>query len=231
MIDSGSTHTHISKALAEQRQLFILPKKGSIPLADNKKARIVGEVVVNVEISGHKHNAVVANVIDDLFIDMIVGKDILKKHKKVTMQFDGPGDELVIGAIPEGESFPCMNVDPPPLFTNLSPDIKPIATRSRRHTPVDLEFMRKEVAKLAKSGVIRKSVSPWRAQAMVVSDYNHKRRMVIDYSGTINLNTNTSQPLILNLPIIRYRFVKRTLYIQLSRLMVNCGNSQGFLLV
>ena len=189
MIDSGSTYTHISKSLAEQRQLFILPKKGSIPLADNTKARIVGEVVINLEISGHKHNAVVANVIEDLFIDLIVGKDILKRHKKVVMQFDGPGDELVIGAIPEGESFPCMNVDPPPLFTNLSPDIKPVATKSRRHTPVDLEFMRKEVAKLAKSGVIRKSVSPWRAQAMVVSDENHKRRMVIDYSETINLYT------------------------------------------
>ena len=189
MIDSGSTYTHISKKLAEERQLFILPKVGSIPLANNQKAKIVGEVVISLEIGGHTHNSVVANVIEDLFIELIVGKDILKKHKKVTMQFDGPGDELVIGAMPEGESFPCMNVDPPPLFTNLSKDIKPVATKSRRHTPVDLEFMRKEVAKLAKSGVIRKSVSPWRAQAMVVSDENHKRRMVIDYSETINLYT------------------------------------------
>ena len=181
MIDSGSTFTHISKKLAEQRQFFILPKKGSIPLADNQKARIVGEVVINLEIGGHTHNSVVANVIDDLFIELIVGKDILQKHKKVTMQFDGPGEELVIGAMPEGESFSCMNVDPPPLFTNLSKDIKPVASKSRRHTPVDLEFMRKEVAKLAKSGVIRKSVSPWRAQAMVVCDENHKKR---DFSSS-----------------------------------------------
>ena len=36
--------------------------------------------------------------------------------------------------------------------------------------------------------VIPPSVSPWRAQALVTSDNNHKC-MVIDYSETINLYT------------------------------------------
>ena len=66
--------------------------------------------------------------INNLFINGIVSEDILKKHKTVMMQFDGPEEELVIGAIPEGEIFPCMNVDPSPLFTTLSENIKPVAT-------------------------------------------------------------------------------------------------------
>ena len=189
MVDSGSTNTHMSKQLAQKRGLYILPKEGSVPLADNQKAIISGEVVVDIEVGGHKHSGVVVNVIDNLFIDVIIGKDILKRHNKVTMQFNGPEEELFIGAIPEGECFPCMKVDPPPLFENLSENIKPVATKSRRHTPGDLEFMKREVSKLYRSGVIRPSVSPWRAQPLVANDENHKKRMVIDYSETINLYT------------------------------------------
>ena len=95
MVDSGSTNTHMGKQLAEKRGLYILPKEGSVPLADKQKAIISGEVVVDIEIGGHKHKGVVVNVIDNLFIDLIIGKDILKRHKKVTMQFDGPEEELV----------------------------------------------------------------------------------------------------------------------------------------
>ena len=34
--------------------------------------------------------------------------------------------------------------------------------------------------------MIKESKSPWRAQALVVTTENHKKRMVIDYSQTIN---------------------------------------------
>ena len=55
---------------------LILPKEGSVPLADKKMATISGEVVVDIEMGGHKYSNVVVNVIDNLFIDLIVGKDI-----------------------------------------------------------------------------------------------------------------------------------------------------------
>lgn len=37
-----------------------------------------------------------------------------------------------------------------------------------------------------KDGIIEESISPWRAQPLVVSNENNKKRMVIDYSQTIN---------------------------------------------
>ena len=76
-----------------------------------------------------------------------------------------------------------MNIPPPPLFTHLTSDIKPVATKSRRQSPAESLFMRQETARLHSQGIIRPSVSPWRAQAFVTrEDGTHKRRMVVDYS-------------------------------------------------
>ena len=88
------------------------------------------------------------------------------------------------------QKFGTVNISPPPLFTNLSENMKPIATKSRRQSPPDMKFMNEEVAKLYKQGTIQPSVSPWRAQAFITKeDDNHRKRMVIDYSETINLFT------------------------------------------
>ena len=40
-----------------------------------------------------------------------------------------------------------------------------------------------------KEGIIEPSSSPWRAQVLVVTGDNHKKRMCIDYSETINKYT------------------------------------------
>jgi len=53
-----------------------------------------------------------------------------------------------------------------------------------------MQFIRKEVEKLLDQGVIEPSRSPWRAQVLVTKDERHKRRMVIDYSQTINRFTS-----------------------------------------
>ena len=81
-----------------------------------------------------------------------------------------------------------MNVSPPPLFKNLTPDCKPIAIKSKRKSVSDAKFIHNETQKLLQSGRIRPSTSPWRAQVLITKDEdtNHKKRMVIDYSRTIN---------------------------------------------
>ena len=50
-----------------------------------------------------------------------------------------------------------------------------------------MEFIRKEKDRLLKKGIIEPSVSPWRAQVLVVS--KGKKRMVIDFSQTVNIFT------------------------------------------
>lgn len=184
----------------------MIPKNRTVSLADpNQQAKIIGEVVINITINGTEHSGIVVEVIDHLFIDLIIGKDILTEHEKVILNFKGPRKQLGIGAVQnEHETdaeqfnsdslmndkiFPTMNVPPPPLFVNLSKKTKPIATKSRFYTKIHNQFLRTEAARLLREGVIEPSVSPWRAQALVTKNENHKRRMAIDYSDTINLFT------------------------------------------
>ena len=74
---------------------------------------------------------------------------------------------------------------PPAIFSNLTPDCKPIAAKSRRYSQSDQQFIRKEVSRLLHEGIIERSSSPWRAQLLITNE-NSKKRMVVDYSQTIN---------------------------------------------
>ena len=97
MVDSGSTSTFINKSVAKKMKLFIIPKLKSICLPDpNQKAQIVGEVVINLTLKNKTHSVII-EVIDQFFVDLIIGKDILRKYNKVTFNFKGSNDELIIG--------------------------------------------------------------------------------------------------------------------------------------
>jgi len=81
-----------------------------------------------------------------------------------------------------------MNLTPVRLFAKLSNSIRPIAIPSRRYSKMDYTFIQKEITNLLEENIIENSVSPWRAQTLVVHG-QHKDRMVIDYSQTINRYT------------------------------------------
>ena len=65
-------------------------------------------------------------------------------------------------------------------------DVKPIATKSRKYSEEDQRFTAAETKRLLEEGIIEPSDSPWRAQVVVTKNEGRKRRMVIDYSQTIN---------------------------------------------
>lgn len=194
MIDSGSDKTYIKTSVANKLRLFIIPRNKSVPLANSSiKADICGETVADIELNGHLHRGIVVEIMDNLCVDLLVGKDLMKKHKRVVLKFNGPRDELVLGAVQGEKPKPTltpMDVSPPPLFTNLTSNIKPIATKTRKHPPADLKYLKEQVDELYRNGIIRPSVSPWRAQPLIVPETEtHKKRMAIDYSNTINIFT------------------------------------------
>ncbi|GFU50197.1 retrovirus-related Pol polyprotein from transposon opus [Trichonephila clavipes] len=119
----------------------------------------------------------------DLCSDVLIGHDILNRHSSVEIIFDGNRPPLTIC------SLAVAQVPPVSLFSNLNPDCRPLVTKSRRQTVEDNIFMALEVQKLLQEGVIEPSNSPWRAQAFVIRGENHKPRMVVDYSQTINKYT------------------------------------------
>ena len=187
MVDSGSVRTFVSKNIAKELNLFIIPKQKTTALADpTQHAKIIGETIVDISLENKTHSGVIEEVIKDLLTDIIIGKDILKKYNKVTLKFNGPGAELVIGAVNKNNPFPSLNIPPLPLFLHLSPKTTPIATKSCRYTIADTKFIKEETARMLKEGIIEPSVSPWQAQVLVTSNENHKKRMVVDYSSMIN---------------------------------------------
>jgi len=142
-----------------------------------------GECIVCMKVNGHLYESVKLNVLSDLCSDIIIGHDILGRHSTVNIHFGGNHKPLEVC------SLAVANMEPAILFPNLPSDIKPIAVKSRRHSFSDLKFIEVEIDKLLREGIIEESLSPWRAQVLVVADDNHKRRMVVDYSQTINKYT------------------------------------------
>ena len=119
-------------------------------------------------------------ILPDLCADLILGLDFQSRHKNVVFNYGGPEPPLSVCG------FSTLNISPPEPFANLSADCHPIATKSRRYSRDDLDFTDKEVQRLWKEGIIEPSKTPWRAQVVVTKDENHRKRMVIDYSQTIN---------------------------------------------
>jgi len=100
---------------------------------------------------------------------------------KMPIHFGGPRPTLHIGALEA-----AVVGTPVRLFTNITADCRPIATPVRKYSKADKTFISHEVKRLQSEGLIEPSTSPWRAQPLVVAQKNHRKRMVIDYSRTIN---------------------------------------------
>ena len=82
MLDSGSIRTFINKAIAQLLNLYIIPKSRTISLANpNHRATIIGEVAVDITLQGTTHKGVAIEVIENLFIDLIIGKDLMIRFK------------------------------------------------------------------------------------------------------------------------------------------------------
>ena len=123
-------------------------------------------------------------VVKELVSDIIIGMDILARHKVVELNTGGDLPKISFMCA----AFPKMNVKPPEIFsTGFKNDVHPISTKARFVKPKDWEFLQMEIKCLLDDGIIEKSTSLWRAQAFVAHDC--KLRMVIGYSETINLFT------------------------------------------
>ena len=51
---------------------------------------------------------------------------------------------------------------------------------------IDKQFIESQITSLLQDNIIEPSNSPWRAQVLVTTNERHKKRMVVDYSQTIN---------------------------------------------
>ena len=113
-------------------------------------------------------------------MDIILGVPFLKMHWSITISFGGSQDILKICTLTKNSCAPIK------LFRNLTPNCKPIATKSQNDSTENTQFIRKEILQLLEDDIIEPSYSPWHAQIVVTSTPNKKKPLVVDFSHTIN---------------------------------------------
>lgn len=181
LIDTGSSESFINLEFAIANKFRIFPAHGQVSMASTSLSSTVkGACMVNLQLLNHYHNDMKLLVLQGLCADVVIGHDILKQYSSIEISFGGKKSSLSICSL-------SLALTPyARLFTNLTPDCKPVAVRSRRYSKEDTLFIEKEIQTLLSEGIIEESRSPWRAQVLVTVNENHKKRMVIDYSQTIN---------------------------------------------
>ena len=178
--DTGSAENYIDRETAKQFQLEIFPESGEVAMANTSQhTKTAGFVRVKLTVNGKTYPNTKLTLLPHACVPIILGISFLNQHQEITIKYAGNKPPIIT-------ALGTLTVDPPSLFDNLTADCHPIATKSRRYCASDRAFIRSEVDRLLKEGIIEKSNSPWRAQPFVTGGGNQKKRLVIDYSETIN---------------------------------------------
>ena len=185
LIDSGSSITLLNHEVATKFGWPLIKSKctESVSMASsNHVSESSNYCVLDISFTNDTFKSRKVTVMNNLCSDLIVGLDILAQYSSITLELGGQKEAAVIASV--------ADVPPPLLFTELDPNCKPIAVKSRRYSEYDKNFIKAEIDNLLKNDKIEECRSPWRAQVFVHKGGEfHKPRMVIDYSKTINRYT------------------------------------------
>ena len=173
----SSTLSYLSKRFSKLLNLELEESDCSISLVvKGRMSKSLGRCKADVHLNGNKYKNVSFTVLDDLLTDAI-----LARHKNGKIHFGGEIPTLHLGALQAIKTSTSVK-----LFEHLRENTQPVATKPRRYSQADTEFISSEVKGLFNDDLIEPSSSPWRAQPLVDTQANHKKRMVIDYSHTLN---------------------------------------------
>ena len=179
LMDTGSFDCYIDRRFANKHSLNIRRAVGEVTLAETSvRMPIRGQCITHW--LNNEYSDVAFNVLDNLATDVIIGVKIFKEHQSVTFTYEGHRPPLTSNALKK------MSVPFPKPFSHLGENCRPIADKPRKYSQADLHFIRDETQRLLSDDLIEPSNSPWRAQVLVVKEQSRKRRMIIDYSRTIN---------------------------------------------
>ena len=156
---------------------------------NNHSSLVLGYCIVNLHFQGHDHPNTKLLVLDNLITDIILGQDVLKDHSSLIIKFNGLRGPVQLPQAQGACATAYATIEPVSIFRNVSPECVPIRCKSKKYSKSEERFIASEIQKLVSQGKIEESFSPWRAQVLVTDNDRHKRRMVIDYSRTVNKYT------------------------------------------
>ena len=128
------------------------------------------------------------------FCDVVLGREFQSRHLKVTFEYGDQLPEFVVKSSGTYFALEAVNITELALFSAISTKSK--ATKSRSFNKEDSVFMAMEIGKLQEDGITEHSMSPCRAQIVVVKNETNKqtnrktktkKRLCVDYSQTMNI--------------------------------------------
>ena len=136
LVDSGSSESFIHPKLVKSAALHVYPSSGMISMATSSlTTKVNGYCLVDLVFEGRTYPQLRLSVLTELCADLILGLDFQTKHERVVFEYGGPEHSLSICGLN------TMNTDPPQLFSNLTNDCHPIATKSRKYSHNDSSFI------------------------------------------------------------------------------------------
>ena len=193
LVDSCSSESFISESAVKRLNIktFLTTCKSSMALT-TLESELVGCCTINFSLNNTGYEHVTLGVLKNLCSDVILGYDFQKQHNKLIFPIGGEKPDLVISQEEQFCALAAAQIEIPSLFSGIPENVKPIATKSRRFNTADQEFIDSEVLYLLQEDIIEPCYSPWMAQVIVAKDPSnqHKKRLCIDYSQTVNLHTN-----------------------------------------
>ena len=192
LLDTGSSISYIKTAVARKFKIKRTSSGFHVGMAQaSSTCQVTSLCTVDFQLLGNSYENRNLYLMDDLCVDVLLGRDFLELHKRIIFEledFGGKRPELVISR-KETCAVVKANISTSLLFSNLKPGWKPVATKSRRYNSEDKKFISDTVEKWKKAKTVRPSNSPWRAQCVVVKNGGIIERLAVDYSQTINLYT------------------------------------------
>ena len=148
LIDSCSSDSFICKDSVKQLGLEIQPSSCNIYMGLTiMNTSITGCCTITLSLGNNVYNGIRLIVLKVLCSDIILGHNFQKLHKSLTIDMEGTKPDLIIS-----NTLPCAlstaTIDNISLFNNLLPECKPIATKSRRFSFDDEDFIQGEIYRL-----------------------------------------------------------------------------------
>ena len=181
LLDTGSADNFISKRKVADLSLSTQKRDSVVSMASSSFSMELTEYCVcDITFNGRTYQGIEMTVLPDACAEVILGVPFLKMHESFRISYGGKEPSLNVCALSK------VKIAPVRLFKHLTEDCHPTATSSRKFSNDDQKFIDKEIQRLLDEDVIELSDSPWRAQIVLTSNENRKRRMVVDFSRTIN---------------------------------------------
>ena len=143
LIDTGSLgSSFISKALVVKLKLDMKTTSTIVSMAEPTLAvGVKGCVTTDLSVGGTHYQNAKLLVLNSLCTDIIIGTDILGKHKQVIVEFGGDEPPNLQFCYEHSSCSSTMNIEPPSVFPHITPDCKPVAAKSRRYSQEDREYI------------------------------------------------------------------------------------------